>query len=134
MPGNRTALHQEVEGNKGVTTVPDVAKASASVKVYLPKGSQWIDFWTNETIAGGQEIQRECPVDILPLTSRREVSFRSVRKYSTLLKRNGITWTSVFTREPMANSCSTKTSLITITTKRVCSPPSSSAGTTPHAH
>lgn len=58
---------KKVEGNKGVTTVPDVAKASAPVKVYLPKGSQWIDFWTNETVAGGQEIQRECPVDILPL-------------------------------------------------------------------
>ena len=58
---------KKVEKNKGVATVPDVAKASAPVKVYLPKGTQWIDFWTNETVEGGQEIQRECPVDILPL-------------------------------------------------------------------
>ena len=50
---------KKIEGNKGVTTVPDVAKASAPVKVYLPKGSQWIDFWTNETVSGGQEIQRQ---------------------------------------------------------------------------
>ena len=45
----------------------DVAKASAPVKVYLPKGTKWIDFWTNETVEGGQEINRECPIDILPL-------------------------------------------------------------------
>lgn len=58
---------KKVEGNKGVTTVPDVAKASAPVKVYLPKGTKWIDFWTNESVEGGQELQRACPVDILPL-------------------------------------------------------------------
>lgn len=44
MSGHRAAVHQKVEGNKGVTTVPDVAKASAPVKVYLPKGTKWIDF------------------------------------------------------------------------------------------
>lgn len=47
--------------------MPDVAKASAPVEVYLPKGTKWIDFWTNETVEGGQHIKRECPVDILPL-------------------------------------------------------------------
>ena len=58
---------KKVEGNKGVAIVPDIAKASAPVKVYLPKGTKWIDFWTNEPVEGGQEISRECPVDILPL-------------------------------------------------------------------
>ena len=58
---------KKVEDNKGVATVPDVAKASAPIKVYLPKGTKWIDFWTNETVEGGQEISRECPIDILPL-------------------------------------------------------------------
>ena len=58
---------KKVEGNKGVAIVPDIAKASAPMKVYLPKGTKWIDFWTNEPVEGGQEISRECPVDILPL-------------------------------------------------------------------
>ena len=58
---------KKVEGDRGVAIVPDVAKASAPVKVYLPKGTKWIDFWTNETVEGGQEINRECPIDILPL-------------------------------------------------------------------
>ena len=56
-----------MEGNKGVATVSDVAKASSPVKVYLPKGAKWIDFWTNETVEGGREINRECPIHILPL-------------------------------------------------------------------
>lgn len=58
---------KKVEGNKGVATVSDVAKASSPVKVYLPKGTKWIDFWTNETVEGGREINRECPIHILPL-------------------------------------------------------------------
>lgn len=58
---------KKVEGNKGVAIVPDIAKASAPVKVYLPKGTKWIDFWTNEPVEGGQEISRECPIGILPL-------------------------------------------------------------------
>ena len=35
--------------------------------VYLPKGNDWIDFWTGKTIKGGQEIMREVPIDIMPL-------------------------------------------------------------------
>ena len=58
---------KKTEGNKGVAIVPDIAKASAPVKVYLPEGAKWIDFWTNETVEGGQEISCECPIDILPL-------------------------------------------------------------------
>jgi len=36
-------------------------------KLYLPKGSGWIDFWTGEKLAGGQEITRETPLDLMPL-------------------------------------------------------------------
>ncbi len=36
-------------------------------KLYLPKGVDWIDFWTGEKVAGGQEITRETPLDIMPL-------------------------------------------------------------------
>lgn len=37
-----------------------------SRSVYLPAGN-WIDFWTGETIKGGQTIERATPVDIIPL-------------------------------------------------------------------
>jgi alpha-D-xyloside xylohydrolase len=35
--------------------------------VYLPKGSDWIDFWTGEKQAGGQTVQKAAPIDIIPL-------------------------------------------------------------------
>lgn len=58
---------KKVEGNKGVTIVDDVAKASKPYEVYLPKGSKWIDFWTNEVLEGGQDVKRECPISIMPV-------------------------------------------------------------------
>ncbi|WP_081810505.1 glycoside hydrolase family 31 protein [Flavobacterium daejeonense] len=38
-----------------------------STKVYLPKGTSWYDFWTNEKINGGQEIEKETKIDEIPL-------------------------------------------------------------------
>jgi len=35
--------------------------------VYLPKGSDWFDFWTGEKQTGGQTIQKATPIDIIPL-------------------------------------------------------------------
>ena len=36
-------------------------------KVYLPAGKDWYDFWTGKKLNGGQNIQRETPIDIMPL-------------------------------------------------------------------
>ncbi len=38
--------------------------------VYLPKGSDWIDFWTGEKYSGGQTVKKETPIDIMPLYVR----------------------------------------------------------------
>ncbi len=38
-----------------------------SKTVYLPKGTDWTDFWTGEKFSGGQEVKKEVPVDIIPL-------------------------------------------------------------------
>lgn len=58
---------KKVEGNKGVTTVDDVATASKPFGIYLPAGTKWVDFWTNETLEGGRDVARECPIDLIPL-------------------------------------------------------------------
>ena len=34
---------------------------------YLPKGTNWIDYWTNETYEGGQWIEVAAPLDIIPI-------------------------------------------------------------------
>jgi alpha-D-xyloside xylohydrolase len=41
-----------------------------STELYLPKGADWIDFWTGEKHSGGQTISKETPLDIMPLYIR----------------------------------------------------------------
>lgn len=35
--------------------------------VYLPEGSDWYDIWTSEKLSGGQTVNREVPMDIMPV-------------------------------------------------------------------
>lgn len=35
--------------------------------VYLPKGSKWYNFWTEEYVEGGQTISTNAPIDVVPL-------------------------------------------------------------------
>jgi len=42
----------------------------ASLRTYLPKGAAWYDFWTNERHEGGQSVERDVPLDIVPLYVR----------------------------------------------------------------
>ena len=42
----------------------------ASIHVYLPEGTDWIDFWTGERWQGGQTLSRETPMDMIPLYIR----------------------------------------------------------------
>ena len=38
-----------------------------SQRVYLPANHTWIDFWTGDWIKGGQFVEKETPIDMLPL-------------------------------------------------------------------
>lgn len=38
-----------------------------SRQVYLPAGTNWIDFWTGTSLTGGQTIAKETPLSIVPL-------------------------------------------------------------------
>lgn len=44
-------------------TEPDVKEW----KTYLPREAEWYDFWTGEKYTGGQTVNRETPIDIIPL-------------------------------------------------------------------
>jgi alpha-D-xyloside xylohydrolase len=35
--------------------------------LYLPKGADWYDFWTGDKFTGGQTLNKETPIDIMPL-------------------------------------------------------------------
>src|SRR5208337_3710058 len=38
--------------------------------VYLPAGTQWIDFWTGQVQPGGQTLNADAPIDKIPLLVR----------------------------------------------------------------
>jgi alpha-D-xyloside xylohydrolase len=44
-----------------------VEKREQSRNVYLPKNTNWVDFWTGETFKGGQVCTFDAPIDIIPL-------------------------------------------------------------------
>ena len=51
--------------------VNPVLKAGATRRsVYLPSSPAWYDFWTGDSIKGGQEIEAEAPLDRMPLYVR----------------------------------------------------------------
>ena len=35
--------------------------------MYLPEGANWYDFWTGEQFTGGNTVNKETPLDIIPL-------------------------------------------------------------------
>ena len=47
--------------------VSPVVDANDSVSVYLPETAGWYDFWTNEKLKGGQMIDRQTPLNLIPL-------------------------------------------------------------------
>lgn len=53
------------EGIKKDALVDFTAKKSSDL--YLPTGSEWYDFWTNERFEGGKEISKETSIDVIPL-------------------------------------------------------------------
>lgn len=54
----------------GHAIYPEVTKAAAPVSVYLPAGTAWYDFWTNQRYDGGRSVQRLAPIDIIPVFVR----------------------------------------------------------------
>lgn len=58
-----TPLYVSAQSGKG-TEDYSVAKTTA---VYLPQGANWFDFWTGEKLQGGQTVNKEVPIDIMPI-------------------------------------------------------------------
>jgi alpha-D-xyloside xylohydrolase len=48
-----------------------IAEARAQTRpVYLPVGTGWVDFWSGRSVAGGQNITADAPIDKIPLFVR----------------------------------------------------------------
>jgi alpha-D-xyloside xylohydrolase len=49
---------------------PVTDQGATSREVYLPAGTDWYNYWTNERVHGGQTIRVDAPIDSLPLFVR----------------------------------------------------------------
>jgi alpha-glucosidase/alpha-D-xyloside xylohydrolase len=49
---------------------PVTEQGATSRKVYLPAGSDWYNYWTNERQKGGQTVDAAAPIDTIPLFVR----------------------------------------------------------------
>jgi len=49
---------------------PVTDQGMTSREVYLPAGTDWYNFWTNERLHGGQTISVNAPIDEIPLFVR----------------------------------------------------------------
>jgi alpha-D-xyloside xylohydrolase len=79
-----------VQGND-TTYVEDFSKVKDK-KIYLPQGTNWLDFWTGERHGGGQTLIKETPIDIMPLFVKAgsilpmgpKVQYATEKKWDTL--------------------------------------------------
>jgi alpha-D-xyloside xylohydrolase len=49
---------------------PVTEQGVESRDVYLPEGSDWYNYWTNEKVAGGRTIRVTAPIDTIPVFVR----------------------------------------------------------------
>ncbi|MDQ0594323.1 alpha-D-xyloside xylohydrolase [Chryseobacterium ginsenosidimutans] len=63
----QTGWDKKEETQKGASATDVDFTQNKTVKVYLPSGSIWYDFWTNTKYNGGQEIEKTVNIQSIPL-------------------------------------------------------------------
>ncbi len=92
--GDLEALNQKYEYmfGKSLLVAPVTQAGTGKTQVYLPKGTDWSDFWTDQRYEGGKTINKETPLDIIPLYIKAgsilpigpKVQYATERKWDTL--------------------------------------------------
>jgi alpha-D-xyloside xylohydrolase len=67
---NVTDLRDEYMFGPAFLVAPVTDQGATSRMVYLPAGTDWYNYWTNERVHGGQTIKVDAPIDMLPLFVR----------------------------------------------------------------
>jgi alpha-D-xyloside xylohydrolase len=63
-------LRDEYMFGPAFLVAPITDQGATSREVYLPAGSDWYNYWTNERVKGGQTITVQAPIDTIPLFVR----------------------------------------------------------------
>ena len=61
-----TRLYEYLFGNE-ILVAPVYEQGKRERKLFLPEGAKWINYWTGETLEGGQPISCEAPLNQIPL-------------------------------------------------------------------
>ena len=77
------ARSDEYMWGRDILVAPVVEKGATSRKLYLPRGT-WYDFWTEEKIEGGREIEKKVDLSVVPLYVRAGavIPLGPVKQYS----------------------------------------------------
>ncbi len=67
---NVADLRDEYMFGPAFLVAPVTEQGATSRKVYLPAGTDWYNYWTNERVKGGQTITVAAPIDTIPLFVR----------------------------------------------------------------
>jgi alpha-D-xyloside xylohydrolase len=97
-------MYSKIIGNGNETTIVEDFSKIKDEKVYLPKGTEWIDFWTGDNYSGGQTLTKEAPLDIIPLFVKAGSILPIGPKVQYAQRRNGITLEYGFILAPMVSS------------------------------
>ena len=63
-------LRDEYMFGPAFLVAPVTRQGATSRRVYLPAGTDWYNYWTNERFKGGQTIEVAAPIDTIPLFVR----------------------------------------------------------------
>jgi alpha-D-xyloside xylohydrolase len=63
-------LRDEYMFGPAFLVAPVTEQGATTRAVYLPAGSDWYNYWTNQRLHGGQTVQVDAPIDTLPLFVR----------------------------------------------------------------
>jgi alpha-glucosidase/alpha-D-xyloside xylohydrolase len=67
---NALDLKDEYMFGPAFLVAPVTEQGATSRKVYLPAGTDWYNYWTNERISGGKWIEASAPIETIPLFVR----------------------------------------------------------------
>jgi alpha-glucosidase (family GH31 glycosyl hydrolase) len=67
---NVAAIGDEYMFGPAFLVAPVTEQGATSRKVYLPVGTDWYNYWTNERLKGGQTVDADAPIDTIPLFVR----------------------------------------------------------------
>jgi alpha-glucosidase (family GH31 glycosyl hydrolase) len=63
-------LTDEYMFGPALLVAPVVEQGATTREVYLPAGTDWYNYWTNEKLHGGQTVTVKAPIDTIPLFVR----------------------------------------------------------------